>query len=103
MFVFAVETEGKIVALIQEDNRAKLDEFLNGERDEGRVFRRDILSSHWDGKSPFTARLATPYEERDFFCMNEGIAGPDGESCWYFYGDIPAAYLKNQRLTKDRN
>ena len=30
MFVFAIETNGKTVALIQEDNRLKLDGFLNG-------------------------------------------------------------------------
>jgi hypothetical protein len=98
MFVFAIETNGKTVALIQEDNRLRLEGFLNGERDEGQILRRDIPQPHyWDGTSPFTARLATPSEERDYFFMREGINEPDGESIWYFYGDIVANFLKADR------
>jgi hypothetical protein len=74
MFVFAIETGGKTVALIQEDSRFMLEGFLTGEREEGQVLRRDIPQPHyWDGQSPFTARLATSSEELDYRCMNEGI------------------------------
>jgi hypothetical protein len=33
MFVFAIETCGKTVALIQEDNSIMLEGFLNGQRE----------------------------------------------------------------------
>jgi hypothetical protein len=98
MFVFAIETNGKTVALIQEDNRLMLEGFLNGERDEGQILRRDILQpQYWDGKSPFTARLATDSEELDYRCMNDGISESDGESVWHFYGDMVADFLKAER------
>ena len=40
MFVFAIETCGKTVALIQEDNSIMLEGVLNGDREEGRILRR---------------------------------------------------------------
>ena len=80
MFVFAIETCGKTVALIQEDNRLMLDGFLNGERQEGRYFRDELSGLRcWDGTSPFEARLATSTEELDYHCMSEGISGSDSE------------------------
>jgi hypothetical protein len=102
MFVFAIETCGKTVALIQEDNRLMLDGFLTGEREEGMILRRDIMESFWDGSSPFTARLATPAEELDYSLMyyeahGESHGGPSGESVWYFYGDFVAAYCRTAR------
>jgi hypothetical protein len=101
MFVFAIETCGKTVALIQEDNRLMLDGFLTGEREEGMILRRDI-PLYWDGSSPFTARLATPDEELDYSLMyfeahGESHGGPSGESVWYFYGDFAVAYCRTAR------
>jgi hypothetical protein len=98
MFVFAIETNGRTVALTKEVDRIMLDGFVNGEREEGQILRRDILQpEYWDGKSPFTARLATPLEELDYHCMNDGISESDSESIWYFYGDIVADFLKVDR------
>ncbi len=100
MFVFAIETCGKTVALIQEESRIMLDGFLNGEREEGQYFREQMPESWWDGTSPFTPRLATSSEHLDFDCMHEGLQGeraPAGESFWYFYGDIPAEFLEAER------
>ena len=101
MFVFAIETNGKTVALIQEDNRLMLEGFLNGVREEGQILRRDIPQpACWDGSSPFTARLATDSEELDYRCMNDGISESDSESIWYFYGDIAANFLQAERENK---
>jgi hypothetical protein len=98
MFVFAIETCGRNVALIQADARPMLDSFVNGDSDEGRVLRRDIVQPRdWDGLSPFTARLATPSEELDYRWMNTGLSDSDGESTWYFYGDMVACILKAER------
>ena len=101
MFVFAIETCGKTVALIQEDNRLMLDGFLSGERDEGKILRRDIIQPlYWDGSSPFTARLATTAEELDYRHMSEGIDECNSESIWWFYGDfaIAACHAERDRL-----
>jgi hypothetical protein len=100
MFVFAVETNGKTVALVQEDNRVMLEGFLNGEREEGQILRRDILPQYWDRKSPFTGRLATPDEEIDYCYMNEGINESASESIWYFYFGFVADMLKAERRLK---
>jgi hypothetical protein len=99
MFVFAIETCGKTVALIQEDNRTMLEGFLNGEREDGQILRRDIVQPiYWDGLSPFKARLATASEELDYHFMNEGISESDSESLWYFYyNDITPACLDAER------
>jgi hypothetical protein len=103
MFVFAIETCGRTVALIQEDNRLMLDGFLNGEREEGRILRRDIVQPiYWDGTSPFTARLATASEELDYSLMYYESHGEMhgkslGESEWYFYGDFAAYYCSAKR------
>jgi hypothetical protein len=104
MFVFAIETCGKTVALIQEEDRIMLDGFLSGEREEGHYFREQIPKLYWNGTSPFTARLATSSEHLDFDCMPEGLQGVEelaGESLWYFYGDIPAAFLKAERAQRE--
>jgi hypothetical protein len=108
MFVFAIETGGKTIALIQEDNRLMLDGFLTGEREEGMILRRDVMQSLWDGSSPFTARLATPDEELDYSLMyyeahGEPHGRPSGESVWYFYGDFAVAYCRTARAKLKRN
>ena len=63
MFVFAIETCGKTVALIQEESRIMLDGFLNGEREEGQYFREQMPESWWDGTSPFNRAAAIATKE----------------------------------------
>ena len=67
------------------------------ELEEGQVLRRDVFPQYWDGKSPFTARLATPSEELDYHHMNEGISEFDSESIWWFYYDYVGDLLKAER------
>jgi len=92
MFVFAIETNGKTVALVREENRYTLDGFLNGKRKDGRELRELLLSVQegggtqiWDGSSPFTVRLATPEEDSDYCHELElaGIPESDSESIWF--------------------
>jgi hypothetical protein len=89
MFVFAIETNGKTVAFVQEDNRYMLDGFLNGKRTEGRKAREFVRGVEeasgtqiWDGVSPFTARLATLQEEIQFDDEASGIDESNRESFW---------------------
>jgi hypothetical protein len=72
MFVFAIETCGRTVAFTKEVDRIMLDGVLSGERDEGQhlldglSLMRDSIGPLWDGKAPFTARLASTSEELDY-------------------------------------
>jgi hypothetical protein len=91
MFVFAIETNGETVALIQEDNRYMLDGVLNGKRKEGRELRSHVRKEFaWDGVSPLTARLATPAEEGGYAILlkKKQISEADSES-WLLCFDAP--------------
>ncbi len=99
MFVFAIETCGKTVALVQEDNSLILEGFLTAKTKEGKCFINQIPEGSWDGSSPFTARLATSSEELDYGIMYYEKHGqspdrPEGESVWFFYRDDLADYCK---------
>jgi hypothetical protein len=112
MFVFAIETNGKTVALVREENRYTLDGFLNGKRKDGRGLRELLLSIEegggtliWDGVSPFTARLATSKEDSDYCHELEatGTRESDSESVWFPVLDKSAseavvAAFRKQRL-----
>jgi hypothetical protein len=98
MFVFAIETGGKTVALTKELEPIMLDGVLSGDREEGRHLRHELLltSGVWDGKSPFTARLATEDEALDYEEIHitaEGDNAKEIESRWYYVAghyDAPA-------------
>jgi len=84
MFVLAIETCGKTVALVQASSSLMLQGFLSG--DEGLHFRNQMECLFcWDGASPFTARLATATEFRDYFLINDDL---DSDLTWYLYGEV---------------
>jgi hypothetical protein len=87
MFVFAIETNGDTVAFTKEQDPLMLEEFLSGDRDEGKFFHEEMIRFEcWNGTSPFTARLATASEAlvyEDIHQMAEGIDPVEIESRWY--------------------
>lgn len=94
MFVYAIETGGKTVALVGESASPLLTEMLHEEREAGKYFRQEIPSLMWDGLTPIYARLATSDEFRDFVSLN---GSSDGDSAWHFYGDITKRHLKDSQ------
>jgi hypothetical protein len=92
MFVFAIETDGRVVALTKEADPLMLEGFLNGARDEGKHLRHLLRSDDaWNGVSPLTARRATEDEVSDYDDYHLTAEGfdDDGRTCeiesrWYY-------------------
>jgi hypothetical protein len=81
MFVFGIQTQGKIVAFTKEQDSTMLGALLEGARDEGQQMRSMLARlKTWDGVSPLTARLATESEELDYGITTHEAGIEDDES-----------------------
>jgi hypothetical protein len=114
MFKFTIEVGGQAVAVVAASDRLMLDAFVDGDLDEGKTFRSDLMcfdsngSPLWDGKSPITYRLATPKEEGDFdatfgLAVSEGeVADMDEENFIYWLVKIDPDELDEEQALIER-